>query len=217
MEEFEVLDLTMPIKSLNTPMFPGYPQPLKATFTTIKKHGYNSNVWFFIEHTSTHVDAPKHFVEGGNPINEMPVNTYIGWSTVLDFSQVEPNHTITKEELKNKLNELPFKVDKEWILLIYTGYSDKAGTSEWFDHPGLSKEACEYLINIGIKGIGLDAPSPDHEPFPAHNILLPEGKAIFENLVNLEGLIGKKFIFVGLPLKLVDGTASPIRAIALVL
>ncbi len=213
----KVIDLSMPIESLNTPVFPGYPQPLKAVFTTIETHGYNSNIWVFVEHTSTHVDAPYHFVKDGPTIEKVQLDRYVGWSTVLDFTDVPPKHIISRDELKAKIESLPFKVEKDWILLLYTGYSNKAGTDEWYNHPGLSREACEYIVELGIKAIGVDAPSPDHAPFPAHNVLLPNGIAIFENLQNLDKLLGKKFLFVGLPLKLVGGTASPVRAAAIII
>jgi len=213
--EFEVIDLSMPIKSLETPVFPGYPQPLKTIFTLLSVHGYNSNVWTFVEHTATHVDAPRHFFDDKPTIDEMPLSTYVGWATALDFSNVEPEHEITRAEIEDRLNALPFKVGKGWILLFYTGYTEKAGTEEWLKHPVLGEEAIRFLADLGVKAIGVDAPSPDRAPFPAHNILLPRGIAIYENLVNLDKLVGKKALFIGAPLKLVGGTASPVRALAL--
>lgn len=214
---FKVIDLSMPIESLNTPVFPGYPQPLKATFTTKATHGYNSNIWIFVEHTSTHVDAPHHFIDEGPTIDKVPPETYVGWATVLDFSKVPPEYEISREELESKIKELPFEVGKGWVLLLYTGYSAKAGTPEWYKYPALSEGACRYLVELGIKALGVDAPSPDRAPFPAHNILLPKGIAIYENLTNLDKLVGKKFLFVGLPLKLVGATATPVRAVAIIL
>jgi len=216
-EEFEVLDLSMPIESLKTPMFPGYPQPLKAMLTSIETHGYNSNVWVLVEHTSTHVDSPNHFISDGPTIDRMPINTYVGWSTAIDLADLPPNHVVTQDEIRSRIEALPFKVGEGWILLLHTGYSEKVGTDEWFKHPGLGRDACEYIVKLGIKGVGVDAPSPDHEPFPAHKTFLPRGIAIYENLYNLKKVVKKRFIFIALPLKLVGGTASPVRAIALFL
>lgn len=216
MERFKVIDLSMPIESLNTPVFPGYPQPLKTIFTIRETHGYNSNVWVFVEHTSTHVDAPHHFIDDGPTIDKVPPENYVGWATVLDLSDVPPEHEVSEDEIKAKVESSPVKVGEGWVLLLYTGYSSKAGTPEWFKYPALSEGACKYLVKLGIKALGVDAPSPDRAPFPAHNILLPRGIAIYENLINLEKLIGKKFLFVGLPLKLVGATATPVRAVALI-
>lgn len=214
--EFEVIDLSMPIKSLETPVFPGYPQPLRTIFTLLSKHGYNSNVWAFVEHTATHVDAPRHFFDDGLSIDKMDLSTYVGWATALDFSMVEPEHEISRVEIEERLRSLPFSVGKGWILLFYTGYTEKAGSEDWLKHPVLGEDALMFLVELGVKAIGLDAPSPDRAPFPAHNILLPRGIAIYENLSNLDKIVGKKVLFVGAPLKLVEGTASPVRALAIV-
>ena len=151
---FKVLDLSMPIKSLETPVFPRYPQPLKATFTTIKTHGYNSHVWVLVEHTSTHVDAPKHFMDEGPAIDEIPAERYVGWATAIDLSDVEPEHVVSKEEIKERLERLPFSIEEGWVLLMHTGYSSKAGTPEWFRHPGLGEDACRYLVKLRVKAIG---------------------------------------------------------------
>ncbi len=214
---FKVIDLTMPIESLKTPLFPGYPQPLKATLTTIETHGYNSNVWVIAEHTSTHVDAPSHFITGAASIDKVPIETYVAWATAIDLSNLPPNHEVGADELEERIRRLPFKVGEGWALLIHTGYSLKAGTPEWFNHPALTEEACNYILGLGVKALGVDAPSPDKPPFPAHRKLLPKGIAIYENLVNLDKLIGRKFLFVGAPLKLVGATATPVRAIAILI
>jgi len=215
-----IVDLTRPIKSLNTPMFPGYPQPLRTVLTTIEEHGYRSHVWTLVEHTSTHVDAPAHFVSGGTTIDEMPLETFVGWGTAIDMSFKEPESLITRRELEERIEELRRRgidVGEGWVLIIHTGYGDKAGTPEWFRHPGLSEDACRYLLELGIKAVGVDAPSPDRDPFPAHRLLLPRGVAIYENLANTDKIVGTKFLFVGAPLKLERGTASPVRALAIYL
>ncbi|MGI0080923.1 MAG: cyclase family protein, partial [Nitrososphaerales archaeon] len=102
-----------------------------------------------------------------------------------------------------------------WILLFYTGYTEKDRTNDWMEHPELSDDACRYIAELGVNAIGFDAPSPDHSPFPAHKILLPKVISVYENLANIHKVLGKSFTFVGLPLALAGGTASPVRAIAI--
>ena len=60
----EVIDLSSTIEHLLTPVFPGYPPPVKSTYTTIAEKGYQSYIWSFAEHTGTHFDSPAHFVTG---------------------------------------------------------------------------------------------------------------------------------------------------------
>ncbi len=214
----KLVDLSLPIKSQATAVYPGYPMPIRATMTTIRENGYFSNLWTFVEHSGTHVDAPAHFAEGAPPIERVPLTTYIGRGAILEFAGKKSRYSITKNDVIEGLKKkgLQGRVGPGWVLLFYTGYSSKAGTPEWLDHPELSQEACDLITELRINAIGFDAPGPDHEPFPAHKTLLPKGIAIFESLTNLDKLLDKDFVFFGAPLPLVDGSASPVRAFALV-
>ncbi len=211
----EFIDLSVPMKSLDTAVFPGYPQPLKSTYTTVRDEGYASYLWIFAEHTGTHVDSPAHFFPNSFSIDRVPLEKYVGPGVVLDFSKKPPMYSITKDNVVTEIKATGRKVGKGWILLFYTGYTAKSKTDEWMKHPELSEEACRYLADLQVNAIGFDAPSPDHQPFPGHKILLPKVIGIFENLTNLERLLGIDFIFVGAPIKLYEGSASPVRAFAM--
>ncbi len=215
----EIIDLSVPLKSMDTPVYPGYPQPLRTTFSTLREHGFSSHIWTFAEHTSTHVDAPVHMVEGAMPVDRMPLSHYVGEGIVLDFSKKPPLHDITKKDLVDALEVAGYKsadgVGR--ILLFYTGYSRKDRTGDWLKNPGLNEESSRHIVQMKFSAVGFDAPSPDQAPFAAHKILLPEGIVIFENLANLDRVVGKQFLFVGTPLALVGGTASPCRPVALIM
>jgi len=214
----EIIDLSMGLKSLDTPVFPGAPQPLRATIQTAKDDGYLSYLWAFSEHTATHVDAPAHMVEGGGTIDAIPLRRFAGNGLVLDFSNRPKRHPISGDEIEDALVAVGLKHlnGRGWILLFHTGYTAKSRTPGWLDYPDLTKEACDLIIEKGFEAVGLDSPSPDRPPFLAHKTLLPKNVVIFENLANLELVMGKKFLFVGVPLALVGGSAGPCRAIALV-
>ena len=214
----EIVDLSVELKSLDTPVFPGAPQPLKATIQTTKEDGYLSFLWAFSEHTATHTDAPAHMVEGGETIDRMPLARFVGNGLVLDLSDRPKRHPISKEDIRNGLAAAGLQDlnGKGWILLLLTGYTAKSRTPDWLEYPDLTKGACDYIIEKGFGAVGLDSPSPDHPPFVAHKTLLPKKVVIFENLANLDRVMGKKFLFIGVPLALVGGSASPCRAIALV-
>jgi len=212
----EVVDLSVPMKSLDTPVYPGYPQPLRSSYTTVAKEGYASFVWTFAEHTSTHVDSPAHFYDNALTIDQVPLNRYVGPGVVLDFRNKGTNYEITRDDIEDSLQKLGVKLPEKSILLFLTGYTDKSTTSEWMEHPTLSGEASKYIVSLKVNAVGLDTPSPDHPPFPAHKILLPEKIAVYENLWNLDKILGKDFYFVGAPLRLFGGSASPVRPLALV-
>jgi arylformamidase len=212
----EIIDLSVPMTSMDTPVYPGYPQPLRSTFTTIRDNGYASFVWIFAEHSSTHVDSPGHFSQGSPMINEVPIKKYVGRGVVLDFSNREPRYAISRKNISSQLEKAGHKVGPGWMLLFYTGYTEKSRTKDWLEHPELSEDACNYIVKLGVNAVGFDAPGPDHQPFPAHKILLPKLIGIYENLANLDKVLGKDFLFVGAPLALTGGSASPCRALALV-
>ncbi len=212
----EIIDLSVPMASLDTPVYPGYPQPLRAIFTTIRDNGYASFVWTFVEHSSTHVDSPAHFVEGMPSIDKVPLDRYVGRGIVLDFSNKPARYPITRNDIVSMLEKSGRKAGPGYVLLFYTGYSSKSRTKEWLDHPELSEDACKYIVELGVNAVGFDAPGPDHEPFAAHKTLLPKMIGIYENLANLDKVLGKEFLFVGTPLALKGGSASPCRPVALI-
>jgi kynurenine formamidase len=214
----EIVDLSVPMKSLGTSVFPGYPMPLKSTMTTLADTGWASYLWVLVEHSGTHVDAPAHVVEGALPVDKVPLNSYIGRGAVLDLRGKPPHYSITKDDLLGEIRKkgLDGKVGPDWVLLLCTGWTGKTGTPQWLEYPELSQDASQYIAGLGVNAVGLDSPSPDYAPLPAHKVLLSKGIAIFENLTNLEKVMGREFIFLGAPLPLVDGSASPVRAFALV-
>lgn len=214
-----VIDLSVPLVSLGSPVYPGSPLPVRTTFMTIAESGFQSNVWMFEEHTGTHVDAPAHILPAGRTLERIPLSRYIGRGVVLDFSTVAPKSEIGERAVARGLRDEGVNAKEphpELILLFHTGHTRKFGTPGWMDNPVLNEGACNFIARLKVKAIGIDAASPDREPYPAHRILLPSGIAIYENLANLHRLLHKKFTFVGAPLSLVGGTASPVRALALI-
>jgi kynurenine formamidase len=86
------------------------------------------------------------------------------------------------------------------------------------DFPGLTKESATWLGNKGIRMFGVEAVSPGRpgrSNFEVHHVCRDMGFTHMEGLVNLEKLVGRgRFHFIGFPLKIRGGTASPIRAVA---
>lgn len=188
---------------------------MRSTIQTIEEDGYLSYVWSFSEHTATHIDAPSHMVEGGKSIDEVPLTHFVGEGVVVDLSRKPKHSAITREELEKALAGRP--PGRGRILLLQTGYTAKSRTPDWLEYHDLTEGACKLIIAKGFEAVGLDAASPDRPPFVAHKTLLPKNVMIFENLANLERVKGKRFLFVGVPLALVGGSASPCRAIALMM
>jgi len=87
------------------------------------------------------------------------------------------------------------------------------------DSPGLDKEGTEFIIDQGCVNFGVDSASPDmwyDKTYPCHKTCMERQVTHVENLCNLDLLIGKRFTFIALPLKIRKGTGSPVRAVAVV-
>jgi arylformamidase len=215
----QIVDLSVPLKSMDTPLFPGTPIPLRTTYQTIQSSGFLAYIWLFHEHSGTHVDAPAHMMNEGMTIDKVPLDYFVCSGVVLDFSG-KPKYQITRDDIKKFLKSSGHLNDitngGDWVLLFYTGYTSKSNDADWLDSPDLTEDACKYIVELGFKGIGIDAFGPDHAPWSAHRILLPNNVLIFENLANLDKLVGKEFMFVGVPIPLFGGSAGLVRPIALV-
>lgn len=121
-------------------------------------------------HTGTHMDAPYHYgpVSSGQPaktIEQIPLEWCIGDGVLLDVSSGPSGQEITREELKNALVKIDYSVKPLDIVLIRTGAAVFYGKPGYKTaHRGLSVEAVRWLVDQGVKVIGVDAFSFDR-PF----------------------------------------------------
>ncbi|MCW1408783.1 cyclase family protein [Rhizobium sp. 1AS11] len=171
-------------------------------------------------HTGTHVDAPRHFVPKGTTIENTDLDIYYGPARVMDFTHLPDKTEITREMLVERIGgDFPSR-----ILFRYDWERRLDSLRYYTDHPYLSEEACEWIVENGIRLVGFDAPMPDDprngrgsdRDSPNHTILLGAGVAILEYLVNLSQIPTKDFILSALPLKIEEGDGAPVRAIAIV-
>ncbi len=105
-------------------------------------------------------------------------------------------------------------------LLFFTAHYDHFyGKPEYMtDYPGLDREATEFIIDQGCVNFGVDSASPDmwyDKTYPCHSVCAERGVTHIENLCNLDKVVGQRFTFIALPLKIRGGTGSPLRAVAI--
>ena len=106
------------------------------------------------------------------------------------------------------------------LCFFYTATYDKyAGTDEYLTNfAGLGESAADWIVDKGIKAFGVDSPTPDNPTstiYPVHMMGRREHITHYENLVLTE-VVGKRFTFVGFPLKVVGAHGGPTRAVAIV-
>lgn len=175
------------------------------------------------DHAGTHVDAPAHFDSRPDApsIDEMPLERFITAGICLDLSHVPLRHAATVAEMEQALAASGQTIEPGDTVMIHMGTNDRLlGTPGYVhDFPGLAVEAVHWLADRGCPLFGVEAVSPAPEGelnFQAHLACAERGITHIECLANLDRLVGRgRFTFIGLPLKIRGGTASPIRAVAI--
>ena len=135
------------------------------------------------------------------------------------MSHIPPRTEYTVADIKAALDKYDLEIRKGDTVLMYSGHYIRTwGTDGWLsDYPGLSREAAEYIYGAGAVNIGQDAPSHDcggTTSYPAHQVCREMQNLNIENLGDLRPVVGKRFQVIGMPLKIIGGSGSPKRAIA---
>ena len=191
---------------------------MKATGS--KTLGFSARNLLISEHGGTHCDAVWEYKPSGLTIEKMPLHYFWGSAICIDVSFVTPDRYIQPRDLEQALKKSGLTIEQGDIVLLYTGHYDRSfGTDKWQTvYTGLNMEAAEWLAKKGVVNIGVDAPAIDHPKdtdFSGHYICGKYDITNTENLCNLDKVVNKRFIYIGLPLKIRDGSGSPIRAVAL--
>jgi kynurenine formamidase len=186
-----------------------------------KEVGFEAHNWLISEHCGTHSDSVYEYDPTGDSIENMPLEYFYGSAICLDVSHIRYPEWITPEVLQTALNKSGLDIRKGDIVLLHTGhYSRTHDTAQYVvDYTGLTEEAAEWLAKQGVVNIGVDTASIDHTDDPefvGHKICGKYRITNTENMVNLDKVMGKRFMYYGLPLKFRKGSGSPIRAIAFI-
>jgi kynurenine formamidase len=211
-----------------------YPGHLKTVIWDFASHeetaknfeggfSFRSQGLLMSDHGPTHVDAISHLDprDHAPAIDAMPLETFFGDATCLDLSAKAPQTYISADDMEDAAQAAGGSLDPGMILLIRTGAFERYhGTPEYTSqYPGLDESGTRWLIERGVKAFGVDSPSPDNpisKSYPCHMVCREQGITHYENLANLDKLAGRRFTFVGFPLRIRGGTGSPVRAVAVV-
>jgi kynurenine formamidase len=238
-----VVDLTQPLGP-DTPVI-GLPPIFAAspgvTISVISKYDDKGPAWYwntlnFGEHTGTHFDAPVHWVTGkdlkGNSCDTIPVRRFVGPACVIDVSKdVESNadFLLTPARIEAWEKEHGPIPSGAWVLLR-TGWSKRRDPAQFLNvgsdgphSPGFDARASKMLANdrevlgVGVETIGTDAGQAGtfDPPFPNHSIMHGAGKFGLASLCNLDQLPPTGAVVIAAPLKIVGGSGSPLRVIAI--
>jgi len=190
----------------NMPVYPGDSDVKLYQYKCFKKDGYTVFNLEIGMHAGTHIDTPMHLLDRNTLINEISLDKFAGRGCFLDARN---------EKVIGYKPEYAKLVHENDIVILFTNYSEHYGTEEYYtNHPVVSKELAEFLIEKKIKMLGIDMPSPDRYPFEIHKKLFENHILIMENLTNLSALLNvNDFEIIAFPLK-VEAEASIVRAVA---
>lgn len=193
------------------------------------------------EHSGTHFDAPHHWLSGKDfpdgYTDTLDVQRLVAPVNVIDCSREateDPDFLLTAEHVKAWEREHGEIGPGEWVVMR-TDWDRRAHDEELFlnedpdphedgsHSPGPSTECIDYLLSKGIVGWGTQCIGTDagmagkfSPPYPAHNYLHRDNCFGLASLTNLDQLPPKGAILIAAPLKIKQGTGSPIRALAIV-
>ncbi len=240
--KIRVVDLTQEL-SEDTPLLV-LPEPFGQTAAfareEISRYDERGAAWHWHnftvgEHTGTHFDAPVHWVTGkdlpDNTVDKVPAGDLVAPAVVLDFSKecaADADFLLKAGHIKAWEAEHGDIPKGSWVLFrsdwskldadAYTNRKDDGAHT-----PGPDTCAVQYLIDRDCRGFGVETIGTDAgkahllEPmYPAHSLLHGAGKYGLQCLENLDQLPATGAIVIAAPLRIRDGSGSPMRVLALV-
>jgi kynurenine formamidase len=236
------IDLTAPL-SEQTPLLelpPELGQTARFELEEISRYDARGPAWYWNnfhtgEHTGTHFDAPIHWVTGKDEadVASVPVAAFIAPAVVIDVVDrvaADPDFLLEVADLEAFTAEHGAFPEGGW-LLCRTGWSSRTTQREMINRtesgptsPGMSVQCARWvaeespLQGIGVETIGTDAGAAHSfdPPFPCHSFLLGNGKYGLAQLQNLHLLPPTGAVVIAAPLRIVGGSGSPVRVVALV-
>jgi kynurenine formamidase len=212
----ELMDLSHPIEH-GMVTYPGLPAPVVTDHLSreASRERYRGEAEFHIgriemvANTGTYIDAPSHRVEGAADIAALPLSRLAFLRGVL----------VQLEERALTAGHLAGLDLRDAALLVHTGWSRHWRTDAYgrADHPYVSRDAAEFLVQSGVALVGIDSVNIDDMADmsrPAHTILLRASIPVVEHLTNLDALRGRAFTFFAVPAPVRGMGTFPVRAFA---
>ncbi len=193
---------------------------------------YTAGRYAASEHGGTHLDAPIHFAEGKETVDQVAVARLVGPAVVIDVSAAVANdrdYRLSAADIA-AWEKRHGRIPERSIVLIRTGWdrywgdrkaylgTDAPGDTANLHFPGLSRGAAELLARRRVDGVGIDTASIDPGPskdFAAHRALAAGNVFGLENVANVGQLPATGATVIALPMKIKGGTGGPTRIIAI--
>jgi kynurenine formamidase len=180
------------------------------------------------DHVGTHLDSWGHVNPAAPRAEGIPLEYCYGDGVVLDLSAKRPGEEIWPDDLAAALERIEYELKPLDIVLLRTDAANFRDEKRYLtDHPGMTKEATNWLLDRGVKTMGIDAPGFDL-PVPfmfekkkyweSHMVMLEREYYHLENMCNLDQVPPPyhSFIVSVLPVKWRGASAAHVRAVAII-
>ena len=239
----KIVDLTQPLGP-ETPVIelpPIFAASPGLSIEEISHYDDKGPAWYWNtitlgEHTGTHFDAPAHWITGkdraNNTTDTIPVRQFVGPACVIDVSKEVAQYEdflLTREHVQAWEGEHG-KIPAGAWLLLRTDWSKRQGREAFLNaredgahSPGFQPDCVRFLamerdvLGVGVETVGTDAgqAATFDPPFPAHTMMQGNSKFGLASLCNLDQLPATGAVVIAAPLKIVNGSGSPLRVLAL--
>ena len=230
------IDLTYDLSSETVYWPTSEPFKLEAEAEGMTDAGYYYSAYTFCaaEHGGTHIDAPVHFAEGKQSVDEVPLSRLIGPAVKIDVSEealADRDYLITVADIQ-AWEAQHGRMPDDSIVLFQTGYGRYWPDAEQYlgtalrgeagvaalHFPGLHPDAAAWLVGErAVKAVGIDTASIDYgqsTTYGTHVALMTNNVPAFENIANIEQVPARGAQIVALPIKIKGGSGGPLRIVA---
>jgi arylformamidase len=183
------------------------------------------SVLSIMTHNGTHIDAPRHMIEKGIPVDRIPLAQVAKEGALINLPHKGANSSVSVKDIL----DTGVALGPDRIPVIHTGWTDKTwGKPEfWSQMPYLEPGVGALMASKGVPAVAMDV-FPEKplwrgvklepgEVWPGnHHAMLGKGIPMIQFVTNLSQIGTSKFVLVALPLKMTGVDGSPARVIALV-
>src|SRR5919197_3516683 len=214
----------MALIDLSQPIWAGMPRirvlpevELQPVRRISEGHPLNISELKLATHARTLVDTPWHFVPDRRTIDQIPLDHLCGPAVVVPIDR-QAREPIPSADLEAS----PEPIRPGDIVVLATGWGAKFESAEYEDHPYVSEEAAQWLVERRVKMLGLDlitvdlpqAMRPSPFGYPVHHTLLENDVLIIENMANLGDLRGRRVTLYAFPLAVRGADGAQARVVA---
>ncbi len=209
----KVIDISLPL-SPGLPVWPGDPSLELVQVSSISE-GEIANVSRIAMsvHSGTHIDAPKHFIDGGKTVDRIPLTKLMGKALVIQMD--DGVSVITEQVLRAHPDQDLLRKATKVLFRTRNSRLWQNPTQDFIeDFVAIDASGAAYLNTLNLDLIGIDYLSiaPFDQPTAPHEILLSGGTVLLEGL-DLSQVESGDYEIICLPLKLTGCEGAPARAV----